>query len=535
MNEIKSSKHDSQWKLLASLPSTAVKSDGQHNFVMQSYYVDVNGKEWIVFLLHRRLDIDDNKRCDSFLYDIDNDKFCPFIKDYQQDLIDKFDLLPITSYDYTTYAIDRDNGILYWFSSLRSTISITSINIKNLEQIKLIDQTVVLKDSLSSDLEPLFSDEFLMLIVEDTLQFILGANRDGNMFGSSKHFQFDIKTKKFSIMHQSIHSQKIKRVTKLKIHQLFDNIKVGDCIDVRFPRDNRWYLGQIYRISDRKYCTIDDKFNTGKKERLESMWIYVGCKNLQGAFWIEITRGRIISMSSLCDCNQECNNEYHKIALAKSQSFCNKFIDNFQGLYSNYDKKMIILGNNGLRQNHARFGGWYYKYANDKCKKQHYRLIAYGFIRRVVKKMADLFIPKDLRELILKYYFIPNENGWEYVIKKQINVDGDEDTIDKILDYDNVFYSQTTYVSANQGDIYMFGGKTDATGEYSQDIRRLNIKTQATIRLTSIKCPKLSNKNDYWHGVFCNKSQTIHLFQQTCHKHYSIKVSQLNNAESALI
>ena len=45
------------------------------------YYLDSNDKEWIVFLLPLRINILRNSfRCDSYLYDIENDEFIPFIR-----------------------------------------------------------------------------------------------------------------------------------------------------------------------------------------------------------------------------------------------------------------------------------------------------------------------------------------------------------------------------------------------------------------------------------------------------------------------
>ena len=61
-----------------------------------SYYRDINGKEWIVVLKPEYPSWNNKSlkhpRCDSSLYDVKNDKFIPFIKNYQKDIRDKLTL-----------------------------------------------------------------------------------------------------------------------------------------------------------------------------------------------------------------------------------------------------------------------------------------------------------------------------------------------------------------------------------------------------------------------------------------------------------
>ena len=71
-----------------------------------------------------------------------------------------------------------------------------------------------------------------MLIIGDTIQFILGAT--GNVIDDSlKHFEYNTKTKKFLLIHENIHSKSVSHVTHLKLQHLFDNLKIGDEIDVK--------------------------------------------------------------------------------------------------------------------------------------------------------------------------------------------------------------------------------------------------------------------------------------------------------------
>ena len=54
---------------------------------------------------------------------------------------------------------------------------------------------------------------------------------------------------------------------------------------------------------------------------------------------------------------------------------------------------------------------------------------------------------------------------------------------------------------------------------------------------TGIQCPSIGEtpKTAYWNVVFCQQSQTIHLFQTRYEKHVSISLSQLNAAKSVLV
>ena len=151
-----------------------------------------------------------------------------------------------------------------------------------------------------------------------------------------------------------------------------------------------------------------------------------------------------------------------------------------------------------------------------------------------------IFIPKDLCQLILKYYFIQNDKYWTHMIEKSEN----DELIESTYDFNFYKYSSNVLVNDNLKNeirIYMFGGDFNDSSQDCGLIKRLDIDMQTQSykiqQLKYIQCPKqYAKKRDEcptWHVVFCQKSQTIHLFDQTFDKHLCIGLEVLNNASAA--
>ena len=93
--------NSSTWKRLTTLSKDQLEeppriyAQSEHKMA-PSYYCDIDGKEWIV-ILKRDYPSSENiplthPRCDSYLYDVKNDTFIPFIRNYQNDIRDKFNI-----------------------------------------------------------------------------------------------------------------------------------------------------------------------------------------------------------------------------------------------------------------------------------------------------------------------------------------------------------------------------------------------------------------------------------------------------------
>ena len=599
-----------EWNELTLFVSSSPKVSWLHRsrFSMCSYYVDIHGKEWIIILLAPRTV---SGCCDSYLYDVENDKFMPFIKNYDKDINKKFNICHVLSDGSVhchSYAIDNNNHILYWLQSSYKQRSLLSIDIKNLKDIKLIDQTL-LTNAFCIDGARLLECHYKMLIVGNTIQFILGDYNIGDE-ETLLNVQFDIKTKKLSLIHKNIHLKSVDRKLKL------DNLKIGDCIDVQNNLGN-WVLAQIVKIKNKKYCQCNekdidiglDKENIYNNKVVCSMHIYVHYVGwtVQWDEWVYISEdmnlyssqeldrlkttmesellkswrhqddhdwfkdtvihdvhsvaideiiNKLKNGTSICDCSGKCIyhaikskvktfassitkecNKCHRIALAQTKSLEDKSLRNLHGLYSKNAKTMIILGHNGESEEEKMFGGLY-------CKRLYYdenncRYIINGFI----KQFEQLFIPKDLRQMILKYYFIPNDKNWTCMTKKDKN----GELIP--LPNDAAFQVMSCYTVINDPNlsdnkhitIYKFGSYSSSTlyASNRDAINRIDIDVEThsykITQLTSIKCPKLSHNQSFAHVVFCQKSKTIHLFEKAFARHYSIKLQTLTNAQTVQI
>ena len=152
-----------------------------------SSYVDVNGKEWIVLLGACRLNktLREEPTCDSFLYDVADDKFIPFINNYNRELNQRFNIKHSPQMGYQSFVIDNSNHILYWFDAdyaitsnkvenvrhnvniiSNTTCSIITLDMKNLNNIKLINQTIINRNQ-----HPGFRHGYTMFLIGNTIHF----------------------------------------------------------------------------------------------------------------------------------------------------------------------------------------------------------------------------------------------------------------------------------------------------------------------------------------------------------------------------
>ena len=160
-------------------------------------------------------------------------------------------------------------------------------------------------------------------------------------------------------------------------------------------------------------------------------------------------------------------------------------------------------------------------------------LIVKGFIDKIGKDINTIFIniPKDIFEMVYKYYYIPDDIEWTQLVK-----------YDKNNKYMRNMFSDYLYVGSgcvivnNGNDIFMFGGQAKPEGLHTNDIFRLNITTNVLRRLTDIKCPSCEKGMIVnWYAVFCTKSEQVHLFHRSSDVHVAISLETLNNAPSVIV
>ena len=402
------------------------------------------------------------------------------------------------------------------------------------------------------------------------------------------------------LIHKNIHLKsklcaRVNHVRKLT----FDDLKAEDFIDVRCSVNNNWFLACIERAKKGKYY---DNLNC---ESIESMFILVrNCGIGNGYEWIElrdnsnpyskqylaVLKKRMISLQEgnfgdrfanidindlinklkygtlICDCTGTCEyhdlvlrfknfdngisrqfNKFHRIASPNSKSLYHKSLENLRGLHSRNAKTTIILGRNKI----SRFGGIYCKRIGHD--ENHFQCILSGFIKQFEFKQL-MFIPKDLCQVIFKYYFIPSDKDWtrlscassyrhywnSYSTLIPTSTLNDEtfDTGTKyiVMDAPQWKHDQTDDIQDKHIIVYTLGSPTGWYRSFNT-IRRLDIDMEKycyTVCDLDIKCPKseLTRYTRYrrWYVVFCQKSQTIHLFEPTLAEHYCIKVQTLNNA-----
>ena len=329
------------------------------------FYIDVNGKEWIILLTPKYTvfsSYNPGSHYKSYLYDVENDEIAPFKHDYDvKRLMKKYRPVHVDInndvsthlYTYISHVIDNDNHVMYWLVCIcvgrnsyavhapRSSIMI-AFDIKDLNNIKLIYETAISQEEF-----PKFSyQHYSMFIVGNTIQMVLGGNT-GNVLatpGAWRHYEFNIKTRKLKLIHKNIHLEKYGdssnyNVRHSKMLNLFNNLEIGDWIDAR-DKDNKFYLAQILDIKDKKYVTHDQlQGNHDHGSNLKSMKIKIHYKGWEDKYdeWIYITTDYINipcvsldelqlegheshdtsintgvekickkKLNSLCDCNDKC-------------------------------------------------------------------------------------------------------------------------------------------------------------------------------------------------------------------------------------
>ena len=199
----------SEWKKLESVPEAC-------QYAKPQLYTDILGKEWILFLgtlsgivgyRGYRYHTPVTRANRSYCYDIKNDKYIPFTFNYNRDLASRF-IVPEgqSSFGLESYVIDHKNHILYWFdgrpnsnrkyqvhkySASTNVCSIASIDIKNLQDVKLLNQWII-----DRHIWPHFINCYQMLLIGNKIHFIFGPT-------VPQHYVFDVTTRKLELVDAS--------------------------------------------------------------------------------------------------------------------------------------------------------------------------------------------------------------------------------------------------------------------------------------------------------------------------------------------
>ena len=529
---------------------------------------------------------------DSFLYDVANDKFIPFIKNYERDINEKFNIGHYTQRGIMSFVIDNDKHILYWLDSskdkdfvLPTQRSLIAIDIKNLNNIKLLYQIIIPcacdKNNFSG-----FIERYDMLIVGNTIQFIENSY-DTKELGL-KHYQFDTIRKKFTLVHENIHSKAVSRVTQTAIDEVIENLKVTDWIDVK-DKYNMFYLGQIVNmktvmierkierevrgeVKNNSNCNMSNNINdninssnTVKTYREMALVHFDGWPSK----WDEwVTIGGI---NTPCSCAQKCiyssrnlnkkidndksrakKHNKHLIALPRSQSAYLKPLCGTIRIYLKKFGQMVTLGHNNVTGTLGPWHGIYckrinnqylsfvagnnninnnndigYNYSETKC----FDFIVSGFIRKFeIESQGLIRIPKDLFNLIVKYYFLPSDREWH----PQDECYNDDEF--KSNTAATAYCGHVLLDNENGYDLLVFGSvRTNIIHIKLCNNQKSNCETkQIRYKITKlqISTPTLHwgyGFSNHWHAIFSKETQTVHLIRNS-HKepqHHSIPLKKL--------
>ena len=311
------------WESKSCLPKT------KRGFLKPSIYTDVDGTEWMIFLGSCS-----ESGTQSYLYDIKNNLFIPFVSDYNEQF-----KLRLTHKDrmhkFDCYVIDQKNHMLYIYDYQQQTntdplSSLLKIDIRKLKNPQLLENISLNHDDHGGTIFPMFGNKYEMLLTGNKIHFISSTK-------VLQHYIFDIKTNKLNLINDN--------VLNIKSHQYYVDTIDEEQEDIKNRDYNFWYnllkIGTMIEIRrkqtilqgavtlmDAEYhqaTIIDTKHNNNNNNNNSDKNILTKLNNLsiccamdRGSFteWIDI------NAEILCNCVGHCN-EYqnkHRIAVSNSQT-----------------------------------------------------------------------------------------------------------------------------------------------------------------------------------------------------------------------
>ena len=286
------------------------------------------------------------KIADSYLYDVKNDKYIPFI-DYSKDLCDKFNIKH-TPTGNQSYVVDSNKHILYWLEGALNEhaylnedakTSFVMLDIKNLNNIQLVDQIHITLGRYRKDLAPTV---FNMYLVENANYIHFISRLEG--LSKIEHYLLDIKYKSLSQIdsnvYQSVYNYRMKSDENMNIihnlnkkqefkDRLWKTIVKGKLVDVKDKTLHKYFVATVVDVkesmnknNDVNNTNADSKKSVQKNEDEKDKVIRI--KVRYGGFeeryddWITVTN------NSLCTCVGVCKDvektDGHNFSFSHTQS-----------------------------------------------------------------------------------------------------------------------------------------------------------------------------------------------------------------------
>ena len=398
-------------------------------------YIDSTNKEWLCFLAREDITNLESNIISSYLYDIKNDQYIPFIKNYKVELemverIHSNKHKINNNYVFGNYIIDHLNDMMYLLEC-RNGLMI-KISISNLQNIKVID-SIFVEDQL-----PMLTNYHFKMILSNHGKLIHILLTCLNLSNTKQHFIFNtqtgickfiedyigkIQSPVFLKNYDRVTGRQKKFIQEKRQHKFEKNddynntnigLEIGDMIDARTSsRDGTWFLAKIIDITpknntDKTVLSTVEKWKNKKGILVEyqhqgnnehyykqSEWIYINDENKY----------------LLCDCIGACyvSQKYHRIAPAKTQTLIPKDLGSLSiGLdhtkvYNDDRKHQIKIFKLFLQAN------WYFGYqiyCRNNCMDNYSNeLLVYGYTRRISDnyKKWKIDIPVELCNIIANY------------------------------------------------------------------------------------------------------------------------------------
>ena len=256
-------------------------------------------------------------KANSFVYDVKNDTYSVWIRDFQTDLYEKYNL------EHMHAPLNFDSGgYVYWLDTSRpeshdlifcknnnaSYCSLLIIDISNILNFQILNQILI--DRNEKEFVD-FIDAFNMFIIGNNTIHFISQNK------TAQHYIFDIKLSKLKLINETIQLNRIKPSQYTKdINIIWNILKEDNNIDARHPQYGMFFpaiIRDVKKIGKNikklliHYNDFGDKFDE---------WIEIN-KELESINIIIDINSSIANPSSvICNCNNLC--KYRFCRLKKS-------------------------------------------------------------------------------------------------------------------------------------------------------------------------------------------------------------------------
>ena len=540
-------------------------------------YTDCANKEWLFFLTKEDPSSSSLNTTSSYLYDINNDTYVPFIENYK----DKFQTLEHlhdhkinNKYQFGDYIIDNKNHVMYVLEC-RNGLMI-KISISNLHDIKVIDSTLI-----ENQLPLLTHHRIKMVLSNDTKLIHVVVYLIHQI---AQHFIFDTQTGICNFIEDNIAKLQSKDFlndyNKVIDHQkrsvginnhdgkiaIDIGLQIGEMIDARdYYKQGTYYLAKIVDIKPKnsKDLSKDKKLQRQLAKGTIASSLVEKYRNSLGVLihfdgwddrwneWIYIDNNNN-NNETLCNCIGLCHvtKKYHRIAPANTQSMINKQIEKdwqkggrklpLAGsiVYSDNKKRKVKIfkpdldwkvssNSSGIRKHMSTLLGYHIYQRHGDCDNYTMKLLVNGYIQKMENKWR-IGIPVELCNIISKYC---NYREW-YMDSYNCVYDDDDDDKKSIangndtdvgISNNGIKISMKRYFVYVESDDYNMIVILDAlNGVYVLDLNRNMIFY--SMKKDEIFDPSIQDDGkSIIYAVATQKSKQIHIFVDN--QHFSVPIS----------